>query len=296
MKIKKHEKLKRQYLKGYFLILLLSLFPLTSKGQLMFRYMSPEDGVDVVTLFGQYTNSSGIIRTCTSACTAEFNNTVFAVISGKEKNGSQSEAEYLSGFDERCPYYIEGPSATPADFQRYLNSMMPIPLYRNLMQPRPGAWTEASLTYLTVGCKLASGAHLAFGAQIDANMVVMPPAISTCYLDNAMIQMEFTSSTLNTDGKTAESSLYVNCTIGDTQDYQLKLIGLPGMATNGRLDFGNGVSAQIFLNGTQLQAHGPSINLNRLTSQVLSITGTLTGTAEVSGVSNTMGVLILEAQ
>lgn len=295
MKMKRYEKLKCQYLKGYFLILLLSLFPLTSKGQLMFRYMSPEDGADIVTLFGQYTNSTGITKICSSGCDEEFNNSVFAIISGKEKNGSQSQAEYNSGFYERCPYYIDD-FATPADFQRYLNSMMPMPLYRNLMQPRPGAWTEASLTYLTIGCELTPGRHLVFAAQIDANMVVIPPTISACFLDNANIQMEFASSTLNTDGKMAESSLYVNCTIGDPQDYQLSLIGLGGKVTNGRLDFGNGVSARISLNGTPLQANGPSINLNRLTSQTIPITAVLSGTAESSGVSNTMGVLILNAQ
>lgn len=297
MKMKRYEKLKRQCLNIYFIILLFSLFPLKSEGQLMFRYTSPEYGMDVITLFGQYTNASGIFRACTSGCTTEFINSVYATLSGKNKNNVRSSAEYYSGFYERCPDYINGDNPTPEQFQQYLNSLLPITLMRNLFDPDPGDWTDALVTDLSVGCELPHGSNLVFNSVIDINnIIVIPPTISACFLDNANIQMEFASSTLNTDGKMAESSLYVNCTIGDPQDYQLSLIGLGGKVTNGRLDFGNGVSAQISLNGTPLQANGPSINLNRLTSQTIPITAVLSGTAESSGVSNTMGVLILNAQ
>ncbi|MDR2225962.1 MAG: hypothetical protein LBE52_08195, partial [Providencia sp.] len=102
------------------------------------------------------------------------------------------------------------------------------------------------------------------------------------------------STNLNVSGLTKSTNLVISCTEGDTKDYKLKLTG--SKVTNGRLSFGNGVSAQVSLNGIQVQANGSGIQLNGLTTSSIPVSATLAGTAATSGSSNASGVLVLEAQ
>lgn len=119
-----------------------------------------------------------------------------------------------------------------------------------------------------------------------------PTDKSVCSLGSD-ISFNFSSTTLEVTGISSIKTLPIICTSGDTQNYQLKLTS--NNATNGRLNFGNGVSAQVSLNGTQVQANGPGIQLNKLISQTIPVSATLTGNASVSGVSQATGILILEA-
>ncbi|WP_337262245.1 MULTISPECIES: hypothetical protein [unclassified Serratia (in: enterobacteria)] len=60
--------------------------------------------------------------------------------------------------------------------------------------------------------------------------------------------------------------------------------------------FGNGVSAQIYLNGTAVMANDASgIRLNGLTNRTVSVRGALVGTASGARTTNAFGVLILDA-
>ncbi|HCT9039509.1 TPA: hypothetical protein OUB44_003044 [Providencia rettgeri] len=125
-----------------------------------------------------------------------------------------------------------------------------------------------------------------------------PPPIpeltgSVCNLNSQNLNLNYSSTSLNVGGITKSTSLNVSCTTGAPQDYQLKLIGSNVVA--GRLNFGNGVSAQVSLNGSQVEVNGTGIQLNSLTSQTIPVSATLTGNASVSGVSQATGILILEA-
>lgn len=125
-----------------------------------------------------------------------------------------------------------------------------------------------------------------------------PPPIpeltgSVCSLNSQQIELSYQSTTTNVSGLRKDGALSVLCTSGTPQNYQLKLTG--NNVTNGNLNFGNGVSAQVSLNGSQVQANGPGIQLNSLTSQTISVSATLSGNASVSGVSKATGILILDA-
>ncbi|MCW2256095.1 hypothetical protein M2263_002186 [Providencia alcalifaciens] len=119
-----------------------------------------------------------------------------------------------------------------------------------------------------------------------------PTDKSVCSLSSD-INITFSSTSLNVSGLTQSTNLMITCTNGDAKDYQLKLTG--SNVTNGRLNFGNGVSAQVSLNGTQVQANGPGISLNKLTGGSIPVSATLAGTASGPGVTNANGVLILDA-
>ncbi|HGN1248426.1 MULTISPECIES: hypothetical protein [Providencia] len=116
---------------------------------------------------------------------------------------------------------------------------------------------------------------------------------SVCSLNSQNLNLNYSSTNLNIDGLTQNTNLNISCTAGNAQNYQLKLTG--NNVTNGNLNFGNGVSAQVSLNGSQVQANGPGIQLNSLTSQTISVSATLSGNASVSGVSKATGILILDA-
>lgn len=120
-----------------------------------------------------------------------------------------------------------------------------------------------------------------------------PSKASVCNLNSQDLNLSYSATSLNVDGLTQNANLNVICTAGDAQDYRLKLTG--NDVTNGNLNFGNGVSARVSLNGSQVQANGPGIQLNSLTSQTIPVSATLTGNASTSGVSKATGILILEA-
>ncbi|HHN8583486.1 TPA: hypothetical protein ACRR2I_004016 [Providencia rettgeri] len=122
----------------------------------------------------------------------------------------------------------------------------------------------------------------------------VPPNKSVCSLNSQNLNLSYSSASLNVNGLTQSTNLNVTCGTGDAQDYQLKLTGTN--VTNGRLNFTNGVSAQVSLNGTQVQANGSGIQLNGLTTRSISVSATLMGTAATSGQSGASGILVLDVQ
>lgn len=125
-----------------------------------------------------------------------------------------------------------------------------------------------------------------------------PPPIpeltgSVCSLNSQQINLSYSSTNTNVSGLRQNANLTVSCTAGEPQDYKLRLTGTN--VTDGRLNFGNGVSAQVLLNGTQVAANGTGISLNGLTSQTLPVSASLVGTASAPGVTNANGILVLEA-
>lgn len=120
-----------------------------------------------------------------------------------------------------------------------------------------------------------------------------PPSTSVCSLNSQNLNLDYSSTSLSVNGIKQSTNITVSCTSGDAKDYELKLTS--GNAINGRLNFGNGVSAQIALNGINVQANGASISLKSLKNSTISIDGTLTGTASAPGITNSNGVLVLNA-
>lgn len=128
----------------------------------------------------------------------------------------------------------------------------------------------------------------------DAVEIVNPPnPKSVCTLNSQNLNLNYSSTSLNVNGLTQSTNLYVSCTSGNAQNYQLRLTG--SNVTSGRLNFGNGVTAQVSLNGTQVSANSSGISLNGLTSRNVSVSATLVGSASTSGITNANGVLVLDA-
>lgn len=134
--------------------------------------------------------------------------------------------------------------------------------------------------------------HIPLYTQVG-EIINPPPIVGVCSLNSQNINLNYSSNSLNVNGISQITNLNISCTSGDAIDYQLKLIGTD--VTNGRLNFGNGVSAQVSLNGIQVQANGPGIQLNSLTSRSVPISATLVGTASSSGITNANGILVLDA-
>ncbi|WP_272572583.1 hypothetical protein [Providencia sp. PROV258] len=125
---------------------------------------------------------------------------------------------------------------------------------------------------------------------------ITPPELedsAVCSLNSQNLNLNYSSTNFNVTGLTQNVNLMISCTSGSAKNYKLKLTG--SNVTNGRLNFGNGVSAQVSLNGTQVQANGMGIQLDNLTSKSIPVSATLMGSASSAGVSNATGVLILEA-
>ncbi|OMQ20806.1 hypothetical protein BMI79_16935 [Serratia oryzae] len=128
----------------------------------------------------------------------------------------------------------------------------------------------------------------------DIEVINPPPAKSVCSLNGQNMSLDFSSASLNVNGLSQSQNLNVSCTTGTAKDYNLRLTG--SNVTDGRLNFGNGVSAQIYLNGTAVRANDSSgIRLNALTNRTVSVRGDLVGTASGAGTTNASGVLILDA-
>ncbi|EKT54418.1 hypothetical protein [Providencia burhodogranariea] len=155
--------------------------------------------------------------------------------------------------------------------------------------------TTVQVDVMVIGCYVAVDDYV-FGGDVYVETVeiVNPPEPkSTCSLNSQNLNLNYSPTSLNVSGLTQSTNLIVSCTNGDAKDYQLKLTG--SNVTNGRLNFGNGVSAQVSLNGTQVQANGSAISLNKLTGGSIPVSATLAGTASGPGVTNANGVLILDA-
>lgn len=116
---------------------------------------------------------------------------------------------------------------------------------------------------------------------------------SSCTLNNQSLALQFSSSSLYVSGQRQTGNIQVSCSAGDAVDYTMKLTGTN--VTNGNLNFGNGVSAAITLNGISVKANGDKIQLNKLVSQNIPVSATLVGSANSSGVTTANGILVLEA-
>lgn len=137
------------------------------------------------------------------------------------------------------------------------------------------------------------GVSILGSGSADGLEIINPPSSkSVCTLNSQNLNLNYSSTSLNVNGLTQSTSLAISCGSGDAQDYQLRLTG--SNVTSGRLNFGNGVSAQVSLNGVQVSANGSGISLNGLTSRNLSVSATLVGTASTSGITNSNGVLVLD--
>jgi len=145
-------------------------------------------------------------------------------------------------------------------------------------------------------CQLSPGRFARGKIHTHATHNVIPPPqddVSICSLNSQNLNLTYSSTNLNVDGLAQTTSMNVSCTAGNAQDYELKLTG--NNVINGRLNFSNGVSAQISLNGTNIRANGDGIKLKSLTNGVISVYATLVGTASNAGISNASGVLVLNA-
>ncbi len=175
-----------------------------------------------------------------------------------------------------------------------------------LNRPRvyPDNTVSASVTYaylenFYLTCRLSpiagNGSGFAqFSIPVNDVVITNPPnPKSVCSLNSQNLNLNYSSTSLNVNGLTQSTSLSVSCTAGTAQNYQLRLTGTN--VTNGRLNFGNGVSAQVSLNGTQVSANGSGISLNGLTSSSIPVSASLVGNATVSGVTLASGVLVLDA-
>ena len=131
--------------------------------------------------------------------------------------------------------------------------------------------------------------------QGEPGAPVTPPGVtgSACSLDSQSLSLSYTSPSLAVGGLRQSMSFAVRCSSGTPQNYNLRLTGTN--VSNGRLNFGNGVSAEVILDNEILSANGAAIRYDALTSRTMMLSAVLHGTASTPGVSNASGVLILDA-
>lgn len=140
---------------------------------------------------------------------------------------------------------------------------------------------------------LSSPRAVCLGTPVNGSFTDVPIEISSCHLNNQDLTFNFSSTSLNASGLNKSSSLSINCTQGAASNYTLRLTS--ASASNGKLDFGNGVLASISLDGKEIQANGTAIELENLTSRDFNVNADLAGTASSSGTFNTNGILVLES-
>ncbi len=157
----------------------------------------------------------------------------------------------------------------------------------------PAGLSQVFQTHFQCRDRTAPQKWITISSHIPYAVIPNPPDDESVCSLLSDINVKFTSTELNVNGLSSTQALSINCTSGSAQNYQLKLTG--NDVTNGRLNFNNGVSGQVFFNGTQVQANGTGIQLNNLTSSTISVGVTLYGTASVSGISNAVGILVLDA-
>jgi hypothetical protein len=154
---------------------------------------------------------------------------------------------------------------------------------------------------LTVGIQITcrTGPAGTLGTRYDMwnpmnTEIVNPPfpSASVCSLYNS-VSLSYSSTALDVNGLSQSASLGVSCTSGTAKDYMLRLTS--SNVSNGRLVFGNGVTALVYLNGTAMDANGSGIRLNSLTTRSIPVRADLFGTASSSGTTTVNGILILDA-
>lgn len=157
----------------------------------------------------------------------------------------------------------------------------------------PAGLSQVFQTHFQCRDRTAPQKWITISSHIPYAVIPSPPDDKSVCSLLSDINIKFNSTELNVNGLSSTQALSINCTSGSAQNYQLRLTG--NNVSNGRLNFNNGVSGQVSLNGTQVQANGAGIQLNNLTSSTISVGVTLYGTASVSGISNALGILVLDA-
>lgn len=173
------------------------------------------------------------------------------------------------------------------------NGSTPIPSPGVVREATLDVWGEWTNKYkVKMSCRFSFGAGDGWGGEVE---IVNPPAPapSLCSLNNQTINMNMSKNELNVTGLTGSGNVNILCSSGTPSNYTLRLTG--SNVVDGRLSFGNGVSAQITLNGTQVAANGPRITLPNLGTTSLPLSASLVGTASAPGVTNANGILVLEA-
>lgn len=186
-------------------------------------------------------------------------------------------------------------AAEKTSFAQWANSYLSsLPIYQ-IKDLFPSSIQSYRLNAVYFRCKSPENGvalHIQLYPEVG-EIINPPPIVGACSLNSQNLNLNYSSNSLNVNGITKSTNLNISCTSGDAKDYQLKLIGTD--VTNGRLNFGNSVFAQISINGTQVQANGLGIQLNSLTSRSIPISATLVGTASNSGITNANGILVLDA-
>lgn len=122
-----------------------------------------------------------------------------------------------------------------------------------------------------------------------------PPNASICTL-TSLPSFSFMASKFDVTGTRRSETLHVQCAEGVPQNYTIRLLATSTSSTGGRLLFNSGVSAQISLNGRNIEANGEKHVFPNLTTTDILLVAELVGSSSDFGVSSATGVLILEIQ
>lgn len=227
-------------------------------------------------------------------------------------NGIQylNDRGYISGSVGRCPasllaLYDEQGRPLSSDTNRrateimvsYVSSLLPLRLQQVATNvPNGGTDLRTDNYFIRVLCggySMGRGMGLDFVGTRDIE-VENPPGQtkSVCSIVNDL-SFTFNSTSLIVAGMSQSKNLTIACTGGTPSNYTLRMTG--ANVSNGRLNFSNGVSAQMSINGSSIAANGTGIAFNELTSTSVSVSASLVGTASGPGVTNANGILVLEA-
>lgn len=122
-----------------------------------------------------------------------------------------------------------------------------------------------------------------------------PPNASLCTIAS-IPAITFVANTFEVTGTRKTETLHVQCSDGVPQNYTIRLLATSTSGSSGRLLFTSGVSAQISLNGQNLDANGEKHVFPNLTTTDILLAAELVGSSSDFGVSSAQGVIILEIQ
>ncbi|NBJ32940.1 hypothetical protein GE191_04495 [Serratia fonticola] len=144
------------------------------------------------------------------------------------------------------------------------------------------------------GAILATVGINAPGSITVVDPITAPPNASFCTF-TTMPLITFVANTFDVTGSRRTETLHVQCTSGVPQNYTIRLLAT-STDSGGRLLFNSGVSAQISLNGQNLDANGEKHVFPNMTTTDMLLAAELVGSSSDFGVSSASGVLILEIQ
>jgi hypothetical protein len=198
---------------------------------------------------------------------------------------------------EGYPLYSDSNRRATEIMITYVSSLLPLRLQQVATNvPNGGTDIKTDSYYIRVLCggySMGRGMGLDFVGTRDIE-VENPPGQtkSVCSIVNDL-SFTFNSTSLIVAGMSQSKNLTIACTGGTPSNYTLRMTG--ANVSNGRLNFSNGVSAQMSINGSSIAANGTGIAFNELTSTSVSVSASLVGTASGPGVTNANGILVLEA-